>query len=484
MKIKKILLILPNINILTPDIFPMELGLLSSIVKQHGYGTRLIVVNTMKKLREFSRILHEYEPDMVGFASISSQAMYAVEMAEKVKAWRDIPVIIGGKHASIAPDMLMDNPLLDAVIVGEGEHAIIEILQALEAGRDFVGIKNVWFRRPDGEVIKNEQHPFIDLDTLPYLDYTALDYQAILNRNYKTVTFMTGRGCPWDCTFCGVPMLKKTGSGAFCRLRSHEHIFGEFAYLQQHYDFNYIYFRDDTFTWNREWTMTFCKEWPQRFPYHFEILTRADCLDEEMLRALKKAGCDCIWIGADSGNDYIREEILKKNVDNEQLIQVCEYMQEIGIRPCLTNMIGLPHETPEHFQDTIKLNARIYGKKNLNISAGNGPLPKIFTFSPFPGTPLWNLCNEEGWLKNIPHGFKTYEDAYIEMPQFPLKKIYRMKRDFRYLVYKDSHYGYALFMRLLDSAFGRFLAQRVAIAHYPFNALMKLLSMWTEKSEK
>ncbi len=481
----KVLLVFPNIHILTPEVFPMELGLLSACVKQHGYQTRIHIVNSLAKLKAFPKVLEDYSPDVVGFCGISSQAQYVTEMAGIVKAGRkDVPIIVGGKNASLVPEAVVETGLFDAVVAGEGEHALVEFLQAVNDGSDFKGIRNLWYRDSSGEVVKNPTRPFIDLDSLPYSDYGALDYQAILDRNYKTVTFMTARGCPWNCTFCSVPMLGNTGSGEFCRMRSHDHVFGEFEYLQQRYNFNYIYFRDDTFTWDREWALKFCEGWASKFPYHFEILTRADCLDTELMDALKSAGCDCIWIGADSGNDYIREKVLNKNVDNEALEEVCDYMQQIGIRPCLTNMIGLPYETPEQVMDTVRLNARIYGKSNLNISAGNGPLPKVFVFSPFPGTPLWHVCEKEGWLGEIPRGFKTYQEAYLDMPQFPREEVYSWRRKFRYLVYKDTHPYFARFMRLIDSRFGRFVAEKINIAHYPFNWLMKTLSNATETNRQ
>ncbi|MFP4474423.1 MAG: B12-binding domain-containing radical SAM protein [Desulfatibacillaceae bacterium] len=476
----KILFLFPNIHILTPKIFPMECGLLSTIAKQHGHETRIFVADSLPRLKKVPRVLREFQPDVVGVTAIGSQAQYALEMAKMAKQWRDVPVIMGGKHASLAPEDLVHRPELDAVVVGEGEHALVEYLEALRSGSGLAGIRNLWYR-DGGEVRKNPPRPFIDLDTLPLPDYEALDYQAILNRNYKTVVGMVTRGCPAKCTFCGVPWLARTGTGQFCRVRSIPHIVDEFRYLDENYDFNYVYFRDDTFTMDRDWTLEFCEAWPKHFSQGFEILTRADTLDEELLDALKNAGCQCIWIGADSGNDTIREKILHKNVSNRQLVEVCDYMQKIGIRPCLTNMIGLPYETPERFEDTIELNRRVYGKKDLNISAGNGPLPKLFTFSPFPGTPLWSLCEKEGWLNHIPRGFKTYEESYIDMPQFPKKEVYRAKRRFRYLVYKDSHPWYARFLWLVDSPFGRFLAEKVNVAHYPFNWLMKSLSRVTDR---
>lgn len=108
---------------------------------------------------------------------------------------------------------------------------------------------------------------------------------------------------------------------------------------------------------------------------------------------LKASGWQLIWLGADSGNDFIREEILGKTVDNETLVEKCRYLHRIGIRTLITNMVGLPYETSEHFEDTIELNARIYGNRPT-MSRTFGACPAIFVFDPFPGTPLWNECKE------------------------------------------------------------------------------------------
>ncbi|MCC6159273.1 MAG: B12-binding domain-containing radical SAM protein [Deltaproteobacteria bacterium] len=448
---QRILLVFPNLDTLMPNVFPTDLGALSAYLKQFGYETRIHIVNTHRLLREFQDELRAFEPDVVGITGIGSQALYMKELATASKAWRrDVPVICGGKNASIAPDTLINYKDIDVVCVGEGEYAFRDYLQALNDGADPTGIKNLWFRT-DGEPIKNPCRSFVkDLDSLPFWDYDAVDYQAMIDFNYRWVMLLAGRGCPGICTFCGVPPQAHLGEGEFCRLRSVEHVLGEIEMLERKYKFDHIYFRDDTFTWNRQWAMEWAEKYAAKFAYPYEILTRADCLDHELMDALKASNCAVIWLGADSGNDYIRNEILKKGCSNERLIEVCDYLHEIGIRPHLTNMVGLPHETPEMHRETIELNRRVYSRR-ATVSPGTGPSPMIFVFSPFPGSSLWEMSAKEGWLRGHWRGFRTYRESVIDMPQFPAKDVRRAQRKFRYEVYRTSHPVWAWFLRIADS---------------------------------
>lgn len=481
-RMRKILLIFPNIYILTPHNYPTDLGALSAYVKQHGYDTRFFIARKLKDISKLRRVLEEYQPDVVGLTGIGSQAQYMKEMATIVKAWRNVPVICGGKHATLAPESLFEHPDFDVLCQGEGEQAFVEYLQALDNGTDPTSISNLWFHK-ENEIIRNPCRSFVkDLDSLPFYDYQAVDYQEMINFNSRWILLLAGRGCPYHCTFCGVPGQAKHGIGEFTRLRSVDHILSEIEMLQTNYSFDYIYFRDDTFTWNREWSMEWANEYPKRFSYPFEFLTRADCLDRELLDSLKKANCACIWLGADCGDDHIRNDVLKKDVSKERLIEMCDYMHHIGIHPHLTNMVGLPYETKETHQKTIDLNKRVYSKK-ISISGGVGPSPMIFVFSPFPGTPLWKLSKEEGWLKEQNHwkGFRTYRESVIDMPQFPRKLVYKALRQFRYKVYKDVHPFWALFMLFLERPFPRYLRNLPPVNWLYIKFLRLISSIFSKK---
>lgn len=451
------LLVFPNVRALMPYVFPIDLGQLSAWLSGHGFHSTLHLVDDMRSLRRFDRVLREKRPDVVGFTGVYSQAPYISRMAAAVKAWRpDVPVLVGGKHATLVPEEFAHDPNIDVICVGEGEHALLEYLQALAAGERPAGIPNLWLRQEDGSFEQNACRAFIaDLDTLPLPDYEAVDYQKILDSMFGTAYMVAGRGgCPCECRFCGVPAQADKGIGEYVRLKSVDYLLDEIAWLKSRYSFDHIYFRDDTFTWNREWALEFAEKFPHRFDLTYEFLTRADYLDDELIEAFTGAGCECIWFGADSGNDHIREDVLGKTVPNDRLIHVCDQLHRAGIRPLLTNMVGLPHERPSDFEDTVDLNRRIY-RSGPSVSRTFGASPAVFTFNPFPGTPLFDECKQRGWLRTMRTGHWAYTDSYVEMPQFSQREVARRMRTFRYRVHRDSAPVWAWWCRIKDSTVRR-----------------------------
>jgi anaerobic magnesium-protoporphyrin IX monomethyl ester cyclase len=451
-----ILLVFPNIRTLIPPIYPIELGLLSASLQRRGHRVAIEIVSNHADLLRLPRRLARLQPEMVGFTAVYNQVPHVLRMAAMVKAWRPMPVLVGGKAAMLHPEDLMADPNVDGVCIGEGDEALPELVEARKAGRDHRGIHGFWFRDAQGALIRNPRRPFIqDLDALPFPDYGAVDFQHILEKTGGVLVMVAGRGgCDHQCSFCGVPPQRQSGTGRFVRMRSVERVLEEIAHVQERYRFRHIYFRDDTFTLDRDWAMGFARAYGERFSYSYEILTRADRLDPELVQALAASGCECVWLGADSGNDHIRDEVLRKNVDNERLEAACAMLHDAGIRVLVTNMLGLPFETPAAFEDTVALNQRIYAGRPT-VSRYFGSSPAVFVFDPFPGTPLWHTCRDQGWLRTMRAGHWAYAEPHITMPRFPRREIRRQQRRFRYRVYRETNPGWALWCLAIDSTLRR-----------------------------
>lgn len=446
----KVLLVFTNIRTLIQYIYPTEFGALAAYLKPRGYDVRVLVINRLREIEKIPTALAAQQPDLVGFTGISAQFPYVRRCIELTRRWnKDVPILAGGKHATLYPEDYLNLPEVQGVCVGEGELTFLEILAAMRQGKSPKGVAGYWYKEDD-RIIAGPTRAFIENhDDLPYMDREIVDYQEILDKNSNTVTTIMGRGCPYDCTFCSNHRLRLRNEGAYVRNRSVMNLLGDLEQLSRHYKFNYLYYRDDTFTWDRDWTMEYCREYPKHFSYPFEILTRADCLDRELLQALVAAGCANIWLGLDSGNDHIRENVLRKNISVEQMIRMTDEMIDLGITPTITNMVGLPYETPESFMDTVRANRRIHHRV-VALSQGTGTGPKIFTFSPFPGTLLYETARQEGWLKPIWFGFRVYRDSQIEMPGFPHRQVIKAQQRFRYLVYKDRFPLRAFFFLIFD----------------------------------
>ena len=135
-------------------------------------------------------------------------------------------------------------------------------------------------------------------------------------------------------------------------------------------------------------------------------------------------------------------------------------MKSLGITPMISNIVGLPHETPEMFKDTIAIN-KIIHKDMVVFSPTCGACPKIWVFTPWPGSELYNMCQKEGWLEEKAGVRKVYRESTLEMPTFPAEEINRQYRRFRYNVYKDNFPLHALLYLVYDSSTFQSLFERI-----------------------
>ena len=455
----RVLLISSNLDSQFHAILPNGAASLSAYLKQEGYTVKVCHLERRGHFRVLARTLREFAPDVVGISANASEARHIATFASMAKEARpDTPVIAGGIHVSLVPESVICIPGIDVVCRGEGEGALVDYLEALEAGKPRTDIPNLWFN-VDGDVIKNKPRPFIeDLDTLPFMDRGAIDYQYTIHINSNYITTMVGRGCGGECLFCANPRLRHIGTGKWVRMRSVDNVMEDLRQLRRQFSFEFVNFRDDDLCWNKEWLMELCEKFPQNFSWPFDCFSRCDSLDDEMIEALAEAGCGHVFLGLDTGNDFIRNDVLKKGTRNDTLIYVSEKLNQVGIKAVISNILGLPYETPERFRETIEVNRKIH-KNQVTISSAYGAAPKLWVFNPWPGTPLYDLCEKEGWLQEIPRKHRIYRETYLNMPDFPPGMIYYYYAMFRYLVYKDSHPFFALLFRLYDHRATRYVAE-------------------------
>ena len=449
-------ILLASMNLDTPMMraFSIGYGALSAWLRPRGHRVRVMEVNTRRDLARFEALVRQEHPQVVGFNGPANQAPWFPECVARAR--RGAPgarVIIGGWQASLQPEQTLRTSRADAVLAGEGELALSAWLDDVAGGGDGSRAPNIWTWR-DGAILPGTPAPFIDpLDQLPMVDYGCMDYQGILDVNLRVATLVAGRGCPFACTFCSVGSLAGRGVGRYARMRSVGHVMDEVRYLLDRYQVDHLFFRDDTFTWDKTWALEFCRAMADGPRHPFEILTRADCLDKEMVRALRAAGCTHVWLGVDAGNNELRRQRLHKSTTRAQILEAAHRLQAAGIGVVTTNMVGLPHETPAMHRETIAINREIYaGHRTFSPAAGSSP--KIFAFGPFPGTPLHEDCVANGWMGAYPKGYAIYRDTFLQMPGFSRREIMRAYRDFRYQVYRPSDPVHAWLCRLWDHGIG------------------------------
>ncbi len=433
----KVLLIYPDINTIQFPHFQHGIASVSAVLKRAGHRTSLVYLNRDLSDEDFTEEAKRHDPDLVAFSSTTLQFSFVKRYAKAVKAALGLPVVIGGIHATIAPEEVMKDETFDYLIQAEGEYPLLELADAMEADRDYTGISNLWFRRA-GALVGNPLRPPADMEELPFVDRDLFDNEVLMRENDRQVALMASRGCPYACTYCCNTVLTSLAGGVkkWVRQRKVDSVLSEIEYLHGKFpDMKTMIFMDEIFTLDKKWVREYCDKYAGRFSTPFQIFLRVETVDRETLAMLREAGLYSIIVGVESGNDRIRREVLNRRMTNEQIIRVFDWADELGIETWDFNMIGLPGETEGNVRETMDLNRRIR-PHHVQVSI----------FYPFPGTPIHERCRNEGLLQVGETTSVFLNEPTLDLPGLAREKINELFAEFRALAMlleaKKSAKGY------------------------------------------
>ena len=326
-----------------------------------------------------SRIVAE-APDLIGISLTTRQWLRGRELVAAIRAQVETPVIAGGLHATFSPEAVLASPGFDYVCLGEGEDAMLELVEALARGRSPDGLANIWRR---GGSRPELRPPFEPIDRLPFLARDFLDEPPGI------VHMATQRGCPFPCTYCAARMYNELYGGTveYGRRRSHQNVLDECVALRNEGKLAYVIFLDDTFTIQPTWVKEFCRVYGPQVGAPFCLHARVETVDERMLHLLAEAGCKQITYGVESGSERVRTDIMRRKMSNQRFRDVFRWTREAGIMVIANFMLGLPGETRDDLQQTLDL-----AEELAVLDFG------YFVFYPYPGTPLFRVCLEKGYL--------------------------------------------------------------------------------------
>ena len=345
------------------------------------------------------KAIADFQPDIVGISSmftIHSKGCH--DAARVVKEYnKDIPVFIGGAHASAFPDWSLKDNHVDFVIVGEGEQTLLEIIKLMKEKKPFINIPGLSYRK-NNEIVNTGTRELIkDLDSIPFPARDLVDYKGYLYADYNynhsmappRATVVSSRGCPYRCTFCSIHALWKHSY----RMRSPNNVVDEIELLVKEYGVREIAFFDDNISVNRKRMLELCEEIIRRklnirwcTPNGIAIWT----LDKEVLLKMRKSGCYKLTFGIETGSKNTQKFIRKEQINLEKTKELIAYCNKIGIWTHSTFIIGFPYETEQDFMDTI----------NYAISCGVD-MGSFFIATPYPGTELYDIYEKEGLLPDI-----------------------------------------------------------------------------------
>ena len=428
---------------------PLGLLYIMSSAEKSGLVSEMKLVDTLAlniAQKELENEILKFAPDIVAIQMMTFSAVDAYQCACTAKKVNpEIYVVVGGPHPNIYVEETLLKNEIDCIVLGEGEETFVELLRCFKKNDSLEQISHIAYRKEDGTIKTGTPGKINDLNTLPFpaRKYLDLDiYYTVIGVYKRMTTIVSTRGCPFRCLFCD-----RAYWGKIYRKRSPENVVDEIEECMsigiEEFDF-----QDDTFTIDKKRAMGICDEIIKRkLKITWNIRSRVDAIDEELLEKLAQAGVARIYYGVESGSPEIIK-VLRKDIDLDKAMRVFRSTKKAGIQTLAYFMIVVPSETRKHIQKTMEY-----------ISKLDPDFLHLSILMPLPNTDLYTLGLETGQLpfdywkeyaKNLNLDFTPYfweenlnRDELQELQRYVYKAFYfRPKYIIKQLL---SLHGYRVF---------------------------------------
>jgi len=339
--------------------------------------------------------IKKWKPDVVGISAYTTFATSAFHLAKLVKEnIENCKVVMGGPHATVrAKEILEICPEVDYVVRGEAEETMVELMNYVTGRKkDVENILGVSFRKGKKIVSNGDRLQPKNLD-----DYPMLNRSLLMNKNKLSSEdmglIMTSRGCPYRCTYCA--------STKGIRYRSVKNVMEELVEVFEKYGTRQFTFKDDSFTVDRSRVVDLCNRLIQwKIKINWECNTRVNLVDEELLRLMKKAGCNFVKVGVETGSARVLK-MMNKGISLDQVRSAAKLFRKVGLHWTGYFMMGVVGETEKDILRTVDFMHEI--KPNLGV---------IAVYEAFPGTVMF----EEGLRKGLYREKMSLDDFYSMAP--------------------------------------------------------------------
>jgi anaerobic magnesium-protoporphyrin IX monomethyl ester cyclase len=385
---------------------PLGLLHIAAYLEKHTQHHVEILDTQVEQLgyEQLKHVVAQKRPDVVG---ITVMTLTLIDVMKTVRLVKEIDegiwVVLGGPHVHIFPVETIGMPGVDYVVLGEGEVTFGHLVDNLHDREALKEVKGLVFQ-DNGRVVKTGIRPLIDnLDELPFPARHLTpywEYSSLLAKRTPVTTMFTSRGCPYRCSFCDRPHLGKR-----FRWRSAKNVVDEMEECMNMGIHEFLVY-DDTFTVHRQRVFDICDEIiRRRLDIGWDIRTRVDKVNEEMLRKLKRAHCERIHYGVEAGTEKILE-VLQKDITLEQARRAFRMTKEVGISTLAYFMIGSPTETREDIMETIQF------MKELDPDFAH-----VTILCPFPATAVYFQGLRQGVIgKDYWQGFASNPTPDFQPP--------------------------------------------------------------------
>lgn len=387
--------------------------MLCAVLDRKGHSSEIIIDHSPQNAAKRALELH---PDCIGFSFTNCERDFAKKTASKIKALSPGTVTIaGGPDPTLHPGMI-DNSDFDAICIGEGERVIVEFAHALDERNSFDRIEGIHTQGNEYKV-----GPLVEeLETLPFPDRSRYYRYPFLRKN-PVRFFFTGRGCPFSCSFCFNKAIRNLypNQNRYVRHFSPERVIEVIRIVKDQYGAKIIRFEDDVFTLDKKWLHAFLPLYQSKIGLPFLSYIRAD-IDEKSVALLKRSGCRSVLFGIETGDEKVRQKLLKKNISDLQINRAAALLHKYRLHFFTTNMLGLPGESWALALKTIRINQKI-----------KVPDTWCSIFQPYTGLPLTSYAMQQGQIdssQNEQIGQNTFDRNTLPLPDS--KRIFNLHKFF------------------------------------------------------
>ncbi|MDH4099011.1 MAG: B12-binding domain-containing radical SAM protein [Nitrospirota bacterium] len=441
------------------------IGALSAALKREGHQTRLVHVSSELDypldVDRINKDIREYGPGLICFSVTTNQWFFARQIGKAIKEKFDIPILVGGHHATADPDNVIGESWIDMVCRGEGDNMLPEVVRRMETGTPLDGTRNL-IHRKNGTIVREPFGALAgDMDSLPFEDRSIFDYNRLVNTRSGWAEVIVTRGCPYPCTYCfNQPFFDeyrkdlKENSGITLKKKEYVRRRSVGSTLEMLKDIKSTYpgikaftFVDDIMAQEGEWLDEFTERYASEIGLPYACTSHPLLFTRTVAEKLKQSGCKVVKMGVEAGNEAIRKKVLKRNISNDLLVNVFGTATELGLKPQSFNMIGIPGETIDNIMETVSLNALM-----------KPYIVWVSTFIPYPGSELYRDCVASGMLDSAKwdvvdsyRGASVLKDEYL--PPLEFKKARVM---FRWYLNANLHNeGRAIYLKNIDDLYSR-----------------------------
>ena len=357
-------------------IMPLGIASIAAYVKEKGYSVGLLDAQAEKlSLEQIKRRIEELKPEIVGVTSMTPTVHDDLAIARLAKE-KGCYTVLGGPQINAMPRETMKFDFVDFGILGEGEYPMYRLIQAIEGKIEYSEVPGLIFKDANKDIIYAEPYVHPDLDKIPFpaRDLLPVKKYFSLISNGRLTTISPGRGCPFHCGFCFKQPTDKN-----VRFRNPKKVADEIEEVINEFSISEIDFVSDTLTLKREFIENLCNEILERkINISWIAPTRVDCVDPDLLKLMKRAGCRSLRFGVESGSPQILES-MNKSTNIEKVVKAFQWTKQAKIETFAYLIIGYLNETEETVKETLQFVKRL--KPDLLMYNVATPLPCTKLFS-------------------------------------------------------------------------------------------------------